>query len=129
MALGALRQGAASRPQAARQGAARQRGDPCDWFRAPARLGQVAPLEVPRGQVAPLEVPRGQVAPREVRLAQVLRHPATQWSWLAHRKKRAIRRETLPHCLLALAADPLLPRALEQRRCRAILLSGQAGRP
>ena len=119
MALGALRratrQGAtrqgAIRPGAARQGAARQgaaRGDQCSWFRA-------------KGLV--------QVAHREVRLAQALRPvPATQWSWLAHRKKKAILRETLPHCLVALAAAPLLPREQGQRHCRAILLSGRAGR-
>ena len=115
MALGALRRAArqgairqgAIRPGAARQGAAR-RGDPCSWFRAPGLA---------------------QVAHREVRLAQALRPvPASQWSWLAHRKKKAIRRETLPHCLVALAAAPLLPREPAQRHYPAILSSGQAGR-
>ena len=108
--MGALRQGAAIRQGAARQGAAiRRRGDPCSWFRAPAGLAQVAHLEV--------------------RLAQALRPvPASQWTCLARQKKKAIRRETLPHCLVALAADPLLPRELAQRHCPAILLSGRAGR-
>ena len=113
MALGALRR---PRQGAIRRGAVRRgrrrgaaRGDPCSWFRALAHPAQVAH--------------------REVRLAQALRPPATQWSWLAQRMKKAIRRETLPHCLLALAAAPLPLQALVQQRCRATLLSGQAARP
>ena len=119
MALGALRRP----PQGTIRQGPRRRGDPCDWFRAPARLGRVALLEARLGRVAPLEVRLGQVAPLEARLA------ATPWTRPARQKMEAIRRTTWPHCYLVLAADNLPPRALGQRRCRAILLSGQAGRP
>ena len=137
--MGALRRP----PQGTIHQGPRRRGDPCDWFRAPARLGQVVPLEARLGRVAPLEVRLGQVAPLEARLGRVAplevrlgrvapleaRLAATPWTRPARQKMEAIRRTTWPHCYLVLAADNLPPRALGQRRCRAILLSGQAGRP
>ena len=105
----AIRQGAAIRQEAAIRP---ERGDPCSWFRAPARLAPVAPAHLALA-----------------RLAQAHRLvPATQWTCPARQKMKAIRRETLPHCLAVLMADPLLPREPAQRHCRAILLSGRAGR-